>query len=163
MFSDRTRERGFHIAAVMLMSGVGALWLALPPSSAGKAVLYAGYVFTQGYDITADIPSASAEGQFYSNMACGQGINAAWLASRVDERKRPVALAAYVASIQIAGFAGANVFQPKDAPRYRHGLIINACCAIAGAVVVLAWKYLYAYVEANKVVPRDVSLFTFWL
>ncbi|CAD6583576.1 MAG: hypothetical protein CYPHOPRED_002402 [Cyphobasidiales sp. Tagirdzhanova-0007] len=135
--SDRTRERGFHIAAVMLMSGVGALWLALPPSSAGKAVLYAGYVFTQG------------------NMACGQGINAAWLASRVDERKRPVALAAYVASIQIAGFAGANVFQPKDAPRYRHGLIINACCAIAGAVVVLAWKYLYAYVEANKVVPRD--------
>lgn len=30
-----------------------------------------------------------------------------------------------------------------DAPRYRHGLIIAASCAIAAAVVILVWKVLY--------------------
>ena len=30
-----------------------------------------------------------------------------------------------------------------DAPRYTRGLIIAAACAIAGAVVILAWKILY--------------------
>lgn len=30
-----------------------------------------------------------------------------------------------------------------DAPRYRHGLIIAASCAIAAAFVILVWKLLY--------------------
>ena len=55
-----------------------------------------------------------------------------------------------VASIQIAGFAGANVFKAKDAPRYKHGLVICGACAAAGAVVVLIWKALYA-LEDRKV------------
>ena len=130
--SDRVRERGFHIAAAMILSAVGALWLALPHTGVSRGVLYAGYMITVG------------------GMGCGQGINAAWLAGRMDERRRPVALAAYVASIQIAGFAGSNIFKAKDAPRYKHGLVICAACAIAAAVIVIAWKYLYAYVDSKK-------------
>ena len=57
--------------------------------------------------------------------------------------KRPVALAAYVMSIQIAGFPGQQLFRAQDAPRYRHGLIIAASCVISGAVLILAWKLLY--------------------
>lgn len=50
-------------------------------------------------------------------------------------------------SIQIAGFAGSNVFQASDAPRYTHGLTICGACAIAGAVVMVAWKFLYMWDE----------------
>lgn len=38
--SDKTRERGFHIAAGYLWGAIGLLWLALTPDSAGKRVLY---------------------------------------------------------------------------------------------------------------------------
>lgn len=38
--SDRTGERGFHIAFGYLFGAVGLLWLALAPTSAGKWILY---------------------------------------------------------------------------------------------------------------------------
>lgn len=50
----------------------------------------------------------------------------------------------------MAGFAGSNVFKAKDAPRYKHGLIICGTCALAGAIVVLAWKALYAIEDRKK-------------
>ncbi|WWD06514.1 hypothetical protein V865_004605 [Kwoniella europaea PYCC6329] len=125
--SDRTKERGIHIFVAMALSCAGCLWLALAPDGVGKRVLYGGYLMTAG------------------TMGCGQAINASWLSSRFEERKRPIALAAYVAFIQMAGFAGSNVFKPKDAPRYKHGLIICGACAIAGGVVMLVWKALYAW------------------
>lgn len=93
-------------------------------------------------------------------MGSAQAINAAWLTSKMSDYKRPVALAAYVMSIQLAGFPGNQLFQTKgkqcprefkqshanpvtEAPRYRHGLIIAASCAIAAAVVILVLKLLY--------------------
>lgn len=130
--SDRTGERGFHIAAAMTLSAIGSFWLALPHTGVTKGVLYAGVVLTQG------------------GMGTGQGMNAAWLASRLEDRKRPVGLALYVMSIQLAGFAGANVFKASDAPRYRHGLIICGSCALSAGVVVIALKYVYLYVDAKK-------------
>jgi hypothetical protein len=38
--SDRTRERGFHIAVGYLWGAAGLLWLALAPSGVGRGVLY---------------------------------------------------------------------------------------------------------------------------
>ena len=53
-------------------------------------------------------------------------------------------------SIQLAGFAGANVFKAKDAPRYKDGLIICGACSLAGAIIVLVWKGLYAWDEKRQ-------------
>ena len=100
-----------------------------------------------------------------AGMGSTQAINAAWLASKMEDYKRPIALAAYVMSIQLAGFPGNQLFRQEgscprrfvetpqvqagtltphaDAPRYTRGLIIAAACTIAGAVVILAWKILY--------------------
>ena len=92
-------------------------------------------------------------------MGSAQAINAAWLTSKMQDYKRPVALAAYVMSIQLAGFPGQQLFRAQgecpnlfqssfldpseltlssDAPRYQRGLVIAASCVIAGAVVILA-------------------------
>lgn len=78
-----------------------------------------------------------------TGMGSAQAINAAWLTSKMADYKHPVALAAYVMSIQLAGFPGQQLFRAQDAPRYRHGLIIAASCVISGAVLVLVWKLLY--------------------
>ncbi|KAM0745723.1 MFS general substrate transporter [Meredithblackwellia eburnea MCA 4105] len=130
--SDRTRERGFHVATAMLLSGVGALWLALPAIGVSRGVLYAGVVLTQG------------------GMGTGQGVNAAWMISRLEERKRPVALAAYVMSIQLAGFAGSNVFKASDAPRYRKGLGVCAACVLSAALIVVGLKFVYRYIDSKE-------------
>ena len=55
-----------------------------------------------------------------------------------------------VMSIQLAGFAGSNVFKAADAPRYRSGLLICGGCTLAGAVIVLCWKAVYAWDEKRK-------------
>lgn len=101
-------------------------------------------------------------------MGSAQAINAAWLSSKMEDYKRPVALAAYVMSIQLAGFPGNQLFRQQgmssfcasqtsrtgiveltlnttDAPRYTRGLVIAAACTIAGAVVILVWKILYRF------------------
>jgi hypothetical protein len=106
-------------------------------------------------------------------MGSAQAISAAWLTAKMEDHKRPVALAAYVMSIQLANFPGNQLFRTQgtwhvrwqhrgplgqglgggagfaranlrvDAPRYKRGLIIAASCTIAAAVVILAWKLLY--------------------
>lgn len=53
-------------------------------------------------------------------------------------------------SIQLAGFAGSNVFKAADAPRYRSGLLICGGCTLAGTVIVLCWKAVYAWDEKRK-------------
>ncbi|KAI8651647.1 MFS domain-containing protein [Fusarium keratoplasticum] len=123
--SDKFRERGFHIAVGYLWGAVGLLWLALAPDNVSKWTLYGGVVWTQ------------------MGMGCAQAISAAWLTTKMQDYKRPVALAAYVMSIQLANFPGNQLFRAQDAPRYTRGLSIAAGCAIAAAVVILVWKLLY--------------------
>ncbi|RAH67269.1 MFS general substrate transporter [Aspergillus aculeatinus CBS 121060] len=123
--SDRSQERGVHIAVGYLWGAAGLLWLALAPDSSGKWLLYGGVVWTQ------------------MGMGCAQAISAAWLTTKMPERKRPVALAAYVMSIQLANLPGNQLFRTQDAPRYTRGLIIAASCAIGAAVIILVWKVLY--------------------
>ncbi|KAH0350595.1 MFS general substrate transporter, partial [Aureobasidium melanogenum] len=123
--SDRLRERGVHIAAGYLLGAAGLLWLAYAPARVGRWVLYGGVVLTQ------------------TGMGSAQAINAAWLTSKMTDQKRPVALAAYVMSIQLANFPGNQLFRSQDAPRYSPGLKTAAGCAIAAAGVVLIWKVLY--------------------
>lgn len=50
-----------------------------------------------------------------------------------------------VAFIQMAGFAGSNVFKTKDAPRYKDGLIVCGVCSVVGGVIMLVWKLLYIW------------------
>lgn len=97
-----------------------------------------------------------------TGMGSAQAINAAWLTAKMTDQKRPVALAAYVMSIQLANFPGNQLFETKgicnihfgdsksrktdsrpDAPRYSRGLKTAAACAIAAAGVILIWKLLY--------------------
>jgi len=56
--SDKTRERGLHIALAMLLSFAGCFWLAFAPDGAARRVLYGGYLLTAG------------------TMGTGQAINA---------------------------------------------------------------------------------------
>ena len=46
-------------------------------------------------------------------MGSAQAINAAWLATKMEQQKRPVALAAYVMSIQLANLIGNQLFKTK--------------------------------------------------
>lgn len=46
-------------------------------------------------------------------MGSAQAINAAWLTAKMEDHKRPVALAAYVMSIQLANFPGNQLFRTK--------------------------------------------------
>ncbi|EEU41532.1 uncharacterized protein NECHADRAFT_54014 [Fusarium vanettenii 77-13-4] len=123
--SDKFRERGFHIAVGYLWGAAGLLWLALAPDNVSKWTLYGGVVWTQ------------------MGMGCVQAISAAWLTTKMQDYKRPIALAAYVMSIQLANFPGNQLFRAQDAPRYTRGLSIAAGCTIAAAVVILVWKLLY--------------------
>ncbi|PLB52113.1 MFS general substrate transporter [Aspergillus steynii IBT 23096] len=123
--SDRFQERGVHIAVGYLWGAAGLLWLALTPEASGRWILYGGVVWTQ------------------MGMGCAQAISAAWLTAKMQDHKRPVALAAYVMSIQLANFPGNQLFRSQDAPRYTRGLVIAASCTIAAAVVILVWKLLY--------------------
>ncbi|RBQ79037.1 hypothetical protein FVER53590_03633 [Fusarium verticillioides] len=142
--SDHFRERGLHIALGYLWGAAGLLWLALAPNGVSKWTLYGGVVWTQ------------------MGMGCVQAISAAWLTTKMQDYKRPVALAAYVMSLQLANFPGNQLFRTQDAPRYTRGLSIAAGCAIAAAVVILVWKLLYrlfdngdAGVEAKFQVASD--------
>lgn len=130
--SDRKGERGLHIMVGYAISAAGLLWLALPPSGTARGVLYAGVIVTQG------------------GMGSVQGVNAAWLSSNIEERHRPLALAAYVMSIQLAGFVGSNLFRAPDAPRYTRGLLICAGCVLGGLLVAAVWKALYWYTGERK-------------
>lgn len=139
--SDHFRERGYHIALGYLWGAAGLLWLALAPDTVSKWTLYGGVVWTQ------------------MGMGCVQAISAAWLTVKMEDYKRPVALAAYVMSIQLANFPGNQLFRTQgkqigliiqsiklillDAPRYTRGLSIAAGCAIAATVVILVYKLLY--------------------
>lgn len=60
-------------------------------------------------------------------------------------------------SIQLAGFAGANVFKAADAPRYKTGLTICGACALAGAVIVLIWKALYIWDSKRRVQSEIIT------
>lgn len=46
-------------------------------------------------------------------MGCAQAINAAWLTTKMQDSKRPIALAAYVMSIQLANFPGNQLFRAQ--------------------------------------------------
>ena len=46
-------------------------------------------------------------------MGSAQAISAAWLAAKMYDHKRPVALAAYVMSIQLANFPGNQLFNDQ--------------------------------------------------
>lgn len=46
-------------------------------------------------------------------MGSAQAINAAWLTAKMEDHKRPVALAAYVMSIQLANFPGNQLFRAQ--------------------------------------------------
>ncbi|KFA50654.1 hypothetical protein S40293_04878 [Stachybotrys chartarum IBT 40293] len=123
--SDKFRERGFHIAAGYLWGAIGLLWLALAPAGVGRWTLYGGVVWTQ------------------MGMGSAQAISAAWLTTKMQDYKRPIALAAYVMSLQLANFPGNQLFRDQDAPRYTRGLSIAAGCTVGAAVVILVWKLLY--------------------
>ncbi|KAF4121897.1 Major Facilitator Superfamily, partial [Geosmithia morbida] len=138
--SDRFGERGLHIAVAYLWGAIGLLWLALTPDSAGNKVIYGGVVWTQ------------------MGMGSGQAISGAWLTAKMEDHKRPVALAAYVVSLQLANFPGSQLFEDSDAPRYTHGFIVAAACTIAAAVVILVWKVLYRiYDNGDTGVKSDLA------
>lgn len=46
-------------------------------------------------------------------MGSAQAISAAWLTTKMEDHKRPVALAAYVMCIQLANFPGNQLFRTQ--------------------------------------------------
>lgn len=59
--------------------------------------------------------SGLAGGVVWTQMGMGsaQAISAAWLTTKMEDYKRPVALAAYVMCIQLANFPGNQLFRAK--------------------------------------------------
>lgn len=172
--SDRQQERGLHIALGYLVGAGGLLWLALAPSNVEKWTLYGKIEFKViGQRAT---NNELLGGVVWTQMGMGsaQAINAAWLTVKMEDYKRPVALAAYVMSIQMANFLGSQLFRTQgtfcfscksfarsrlvdrmtywnpDAPRYIYGLVIAASCTIAATIVALLWKALYRYFDGEK-------------
>lgn len=47
------------------------------------------------------------------SMGSAQALSAAWLTAKMEDRKRPIALAAYVMSIQLANFPGNQLFRAE--------------------------------------------------
>ena len=80
-------------------------------------------------------------------MGCAQAINAAWLSTIMEDRKRSVALAMYVMSIQLANFPGSQLIRAQDAPRYAFGFTVAGACCAAAAVLITAWKYVYKTIQ----------------
>ncbi|CAG8167715.1 unnamed protein product [Penicillium salamii] len=58
-------------------------------------------------------------------------------------RTRTVASALYNMSVQISGIAGANVYQTKDAPYYKHGNKVLIALSIASGALFVAAKFYY--------------------
>jgi hypothetical protein len=46
-------------------------------------------------------------------MGSAQALSAAWLTAKMEDHKRPIALAAYVMSIQLANFPGNQLFRAQ--------------------------------------------------
>jgi hypothetical protein len=57
----------------------------------------------------------SAGGVVWTQMSMGsaQALSAAWLTAKMEDHKRPIALAAYVMSIQLANFPGNQLFRAE--------------------------------------------------
>jgi hypothetical protein len=49
-------------------------------------------------------------------MGSAQALSAAWLTAKMEDHKRPIALAAYVMSIQLANFPGNQLFRSQGMP-----------------------------------------------
>lgn len=47
------------------------------------------------------------------SMGSAQALSAAWLTAKMEDHKRPIALAAYVMSIQLANFPGNQLFRAQ--------------------------------------------------
>jgi MFS family permease len=122
--SDHFRERGFHIALGYLWGAAGLLWLALAPNGVSKWTLYGGVVWTQ------------------MGMGCVQAISAAWLTTKMQDYKRPVALAAYVMSIQLANFPGNQLFRTQGmhkATLSSSELIVTRCSPVHSRTEHCCW------------------------
>lgn len=112
--SDKLHERGVHIAIGYLWGAAGLLWLALTPGGSGKWILYGEYCLSIPHELASN--SYFCEGGVVwtqMGMGCAQAINAAWLTAKMQDHKRPVALAAYVMSIQLANFPGNQLFRSQ--------------------------------------------------
>jgi hypothetical protein len=60
-------------------------------------------------------PLTSPGGVVWTQMSMGsaQALSAAWLTAKMEDHKRPIALAAYVMSIQLANFPGNQLFRAE--------------------------------------------------
>lgn len=67
-------------------------------------------------------------------MGSAQAISAAWLTAKMEDHKRPVALAAYVMSIQLANFPGNQLFRTQGTSLCRYGRFLkltrDRCAAV---------------------------------
>jgi len=54
------------------------------------------------------------------SMGSAQALSAAWLTAKMEDHKRPIALAAYVMSIQLANFPGNQLFRAEGTQTLEH-------------------------------------------
>jgi hypothetical protein len=128
--SDKLGERGVHIAIGYLWGAAGLLWLALAANGVDKWILYGMYTSSvQISCIFGLIKMCSIGGVVWTQMGMGsaQAINAAWLTAKMEDHKRPIALAAYVMSIQLANFPGNQLFRSQGTSTIRVTIRLSKC------------------------------------
>lgn len=111
--SDRVKERGFHIAFGFCVGVVGLFWISYVPSN--KWLIYSKSLRLQTVPMGVFINPTLLAGIVITQGGQGsaQAINAAWLSSVVDDRKRAISLAMYVMAIQIANFPGSQLIRAQ--------------------------------------------------
>jgi MFS family permease len=116
-------KHGYWVAAYMLGSVIGFLWISLPPDTAARDALYVGALFMTSFS------------------ASFVGVMGSWISNCVHSRQRPVALALLVMANNAAGLAGSQVLRANDAPRYKHGFKALVGTSGFGAIVALLAAY----------------------
>jgi hypothetical protein len=76
-------------------------------------------------------------------------INVAWLgANQKTPRRRAIAIALYMAMVNLSGVPASHIFNANDGPRYHKGFkVLFALAAVAIGIIV---GMRYAYVWLNK-------------
>lgn len=116
-------NHAYWVAAYMLGSIVGFLWISLPPHGTSRSVLLVGALLMTAFS------------------ASFVGIMGSWVSNNVHSRQRPIILALLVMANNAAGLAGAQVLRAKDAPRYKHGFLALVGTSGFGALLALLAGY----------------------
>ncbi|KAH8657855.1 major facilitator superfamily domain-containing protein [Xylariales sp. PMI_506] len=119
--SDHFHERGFHLAASLMVSLIGYILLITISTTSTSVLYFAMFLCTMGA-----YPSTP--------------IGAAWLMENIPNlNSRALTSGLYISAANCAGLLSSNIYLAKEAPRYITSLRVNITMCCIGMVGVSAY------------------------